>query len=54
MVTYDGASFVLDTEDFATATVKGTVEMATDAEANTGTDETRYVNSKQAKQNTYA
>lgn len=47
MVTYDGASFVLDVEDFATATVKGTVEMATDAEVVAGTDETRYVNPKQ-------
>ena len=51
---YDGTNFVIQSEDFATATVKGTVEMATDAEANTGTDETRYVNSKQAKPKSYA
>lgn len=35
----------------ASNTEKGTVELATDAEATTGTDETRYINSKQAKDN---
>jgi len=48
---YDGTNFVLDTEDFATTANKGISEMATDAEANTATDETRYINSKQAKDN---
>lgn len=33
----------------ASTTKKGTVEMATDAEATTGTDESRYVNSKQVR-----
>ena len=33
----------------ATTTRKGIQEMATDAEALAGTDETRYINSKQAK-----
>jgi hypothetical protein len=37
---YDGTNFVLDTEDFATTANKGTVELATDAEANTGTSTT--------------
>lgn len=46
---YDWTNFVLDTEDFATTANKGIVEMATDAEVVTGTDETRYVNSKQVK-----
>jgi len=44
---YDGTNFVIDAEDFATATNKGIVKMATDAEALTRTDETRYVNPKQ-------
>lgn len=35
----------------ASTTQEGLVEMATDAEANTGTDETRYINAKQAYQN---
>lgn len=35
----------------ASTTAKGTVEMATDAEALAGTDETRYINPKQAKDN---
>jgi len=48
---YDGTNFVIDTEDFATTANKGTVEMLTDAEALAGTDETRYINSKQAKDN---
>ena len=34
----------------ASTTTKGTVEMATDAEVVTGTDETRYINPKQAYQ----
>jgi hypothetical protein len=46
---YDGTNFVLDQEDFATTANKGIVEMATDAEVVTGTDETRYVNPKQLK-----
>lgn len=50
-VVYDGTSFILQNEDFATTNNKGIVEMATDAEANTATDETRYINSKQAKDN---
>ena len=35
----------------ATTSVKGTVEMATDAEASAGTDQIRYVNPKQVKDN---
>ena len=35
----------------ASTTVKGTVEMATDAEALAGTDQERYVNAKQVKDN---
>ena len=35
----------------ATTTVEWVVEMCTDAEATTATDETRYINSKQAKDN---
>lgn len=35
----------------ASATNEGLVEMCTDAEATTGTDETRYINAKQAKDN---
>jgi len=48
-VVYDGTSFVLQNEDFATTNNKGIVEMATDAEVLTATDETRYINPKQAK-----
>ena len=48
---YDGTSFILQNEDFATTNNKGIVEMATDAEALAGTDETRYINSKQVKDN---
>lgn len=51
LLMYDGTNFVLQSEDFATDTVKWIVEMATDAEATTGTDATRYINSKQAKDN---
>lgn len=50
-VVYDGTSFILQNEDFATTNNKGIVEMATDAEALSGTDETRYINSKQVKDN---
>ena len=35
----------------ATATKKGIVELATDAEVATGTDETRYTNPKQLRAN---
>jgi len=35
----------------ASTTIKGTVELATDAEVTAWTDETRYVNSKQVKDN---
>lgn len=35
----------------ASTTVKGTVEMCTDAEAAAGTDETRYINAKQLADN---
>ncbi len=35
----------------ASVTNEGLVEMATDAEATTATDETRYINPKQAKDN---
>ena len=42
-VVYDGTSFVLQNEDFATTNNKGIVEMATDAEVATGTDTSRYV-----------
>lgn len=35
----------------ASTTTKGIVEMATDSEASTWTDETRYINAKQAKDN---
>ena len=48
-VVYDGTSFILQNEDFATTANKGIVEMATDAEVLTATDETRYINPKQAK-----
>lgn len=48
---YDWTNLILQNEDIASATNKGIVEMATDAEAVTGTDETRYVNPKQAKDN---
>lgn len=44
---YDGTNFVLDTEDFATTANKGIAEMATDAEATTGTDTSRYTNPSQ-------
>lgn len=37
---YDGTNFVLDAEDFATDTNKGIVELATNAEAVTGTSTT--------------
>ena len=40
---YDWTNFVLLQEDFATATVKGVVELATDAEAYTRTDTARAV-----------
>jgi hypothetical protein len=40
---YDGTSFILQNEDFATTNNKGIVEMATDAEVATGTDTSRYV-----------
>lgn len=48
------SAFKIMSELPATTTRKGIQEMATDAEANTGTDETRYVNSKQAKPKSYA
>lgn len=49
--TYDWTNFIIDNEDFATASNKWIVEMATDWEATTWTDETRYINPKQAKDN---
>lgn len=48
---YDWTNFVLLQEDFATATVKGVAEMATDAEVITGTDQTRYTNALQVRAN---
>lgn len=42
-VVYDGTSFILQNEDFATTANKGIVEMATDAETITGTDTERAV-----------
>lgn len=51
LLMYDGTNFVISSEDFATADNKGIQEMCTDAEALAGTDETRYINSKQAKDN---
>ena len=48
---YDWTNLILQNEDFATTTNKGIAEMATDAEALAGTDQTRYINSKQAKDN---
>lgn len=48
---FDGTNLVLQNEDFATTSNRGIVEMATDAEASAWTDETRYVNPKQAKNN---
>lgn len=51
---YDWTNFVIQTEDFATAINKGIVEMLTDVEATAWTDETRYINSKQAKDNYWA
>lgn len=48
---YDGTNFVLQSEDFASTANKGIVEMATDAEATAGTDESRYINPKQALDN---
>lgn len=39
-----GSLFILDNEDFATATNKGIAEMASDAEALALTDQTRYLN----------
>jgi len=38
---------VLRDELAASTTIKGTVELATDSEVLTGSDETRYINSKQ-------
>ena len=38
---------ILQSEDIASATNKGIVEMATDAEFLVGTDTTRYTNSSQ-------
>lgn len=49
MLQYDGTNMVIMSSDFATTSNKGIVEMATDAEALAGTDETRYVNPKQNK-----
>ena len=49
-LTYDGTNFVL-TVNQATTAEPGLVEMATDAEVTTGTDQTRYINAKQAKDN---
>lgn len=40
---YDGTNLIIQDEDFATATVKGIVELATDAEAYTRTDTARAV-----------
>lgn len=51
LLMYDGTNFVIQSEDFATTSNKWIQEMCTDAEALAGTDETRYINSKQAKDN---
>jgi len=50
-VVYDGTNMILQNEDIASTTNKGIVELATDAEVITGTDETRYTNSKQVRNN---
>jgi len=49
-LTYDGTNFVLNVNR-ATTAEQGIVEMATDAEALAWTDEVRYINAKQAKDN---
>lgn len=49
-LTYDWTNFVLDVNK-ATASEQWIVEMCTDAEALAWTDEERYINSKQAKDN---
>ena len=44
---YNGTDLIVIGGALATTSNKGVVEMATDAEITTGTDETRYVNPKQ-------
>lgn len=46
-----GTGLIIRSSVEASTTVKGIVELATDAEALAGTDETRYINSKQVKDN---
>ncbi len=48
---YDGTQFKLTATVPASTTRSGIVELATDAEALAGTDQTRYINSKQVKDN---
>lgn len=50
-VVYDGTNMILQNEDIASTTNKGIVELATDAEVVTGTDQTRYTNALQLKAN---
>ena len=49
-LTYDGTNFILPANK-ATTSEQGIVEMATDSEVATGTDQERYINPKQAKDN---
>lgn len=45
-ITYDGTNFILEQEVPASTTRKGSVELATDAEAIARTDTTRYITPK--------
>lgn len=48
---YDGTNFTIQESLIATTTQAGTVELLTDAEFKTGSDETKYANAKQIKDN---
>lgn len=51
LLMYDGTNFVIQSEDFATTSNKGIIEIATDAEVSTGTDTARSTTPAQLRAN---